>query len=100
MGDQFSKRTKVVFDKSQGDLTNEPAKSNITVSTSTIAKTDDKKHTVPNSFGWTSILDKKITGIKFYKRLLKSKKFLGFDLGKTYQDNIQIIQFFCSGKTF
>jgi hypothetical protein len=84
----------------QGDLTTEAAKSNITVSSSTIAKTDDKKHTAPNSFGWTSIIDKQITGIKFYKRVFKNKKFFGFDLKKTYQDNFQIIQFFCSGKTF
>jgi hypothetical protein len=82
------------------DLTIEQAKSNITVNKSTIAKIGDKIHTVPNSFDWTSILHKKITGIEFYKRVLKNKKFLGLDLAKTYQDNIQIIQFFCAGKTF
>ena len=84
----------------QDDFSIEAAKSNITVSMSTIAKADDKKHIAPNSFGWTSILDKQITGIKFYKRVIKNKRFFGLDLGKTYQDNIQIIQFICSDKTF
>ncbi|MFA9213586.1 MAG: hypothetical protein ACEQSR_07030 [Candidatus Methylacidiphilales bacterium] len=84
----------------QGNLTVEAVKSNITVSTSTIAKVDDVKHSVPNSFGWKNILDKKITGIRFYKRLVNNKKFLGFDISKTYQDNIQIIQFVISGTTF
>jgi hypothetical protein len=84
----------------QGDLTIEPAKSNITVNSSSIAKTDDKIHTAPNSFGWTFVFGQKITGVKFYKRVLKTKKFLGLEIGKAYQDNIQIVQFFCSGKTF
>jgi hypothetical protein len=96
----FANGQKWFLTNPQVNLPIEPAKSNITVSRSTIAKTDDKMHAVPKSFGWTSILDKKITEIKFYKRILKNKKILGFDLVKTYQENIQIIQFFCSGTTF
>jgi hypothetical protein len=84
----------------QGNLTDETAKSNITLSTSTIANTNDKKFTVPDLFGWTNILNKQITGIRFYKRLLNRNTLLGIELGKTYQDNIQIIQFLCSGNTF
>lgn len=84
----------------QGDLTLEAAQSNITVSSSTIANTDDRIFKAPNTFSWSGILGQEINGIRFYKRVLKSKRFLGFEIGKTYQDNIQIIQFFCSGKTF
>ncbi|MDI9858061.1 hypothetical protein [Flectobacillus roseus] len=84
----------------QGDLTLEAAQSNITVSSSTISNVDDRIFKAPNSFGWSGILGQEINGIRFYKRVLKSKRFLGFEIGKTYQDNIQIIQFFGSGKTF
>ena len=84
----------------QGDLTIDAAKSNITVNSSSIAKTDDKIHTAPNSFGWSNVFGQEIKAIKFYKRVTRTKSVLGFEIGKTYQDNIQIIQFFCSGKTF
>jgi hypothetical protein len=84
----------------QGDLRVEPSKSNITVNSSTIAKPYDKIHKVPNSFGWNNILGKEITTIKFYKRVIKSKGILNYEISKSYQDNIQIIEMFCTDNSF
>jgi hypothetical protein len=84
----------------QEDLTTGISKTNITVSSSTIAKSDDKIHKAPNSFGWKNIFGKEITTIKFYKRVIKSKSVLGYEINKSYQDGIQIIEIFCSNKSF
>jgi len=78
----------------------EPAKSIITVNSFSIAKIEDKIHKAPRTFGWENIFDKEITAIRFYKRVTRAKKIFGYELSKAYQDNIQIIQFFCSGKSF
>ena len=84
----------------QSDFMTELVKSNITFNSSSIAKTDDKTYSAPNSFGWSKVFGQIITAIRFYKRVIKTKSILGFHFSKTYEDNIQIIQFYCSGKTF
>lgn len=78
----------------------ESSKSNITITSYSIAKTDDKIHNVPNTFDWKDILQKEIIAIRFYKRIIHTKKFLGYEIGKVYQDNFQIIEFLCSNKSF
>ena len=82
-----------------GSTANKPARSIITVNSSSIAKHSDKTHKAPRSFGWNNILDKEITAMRFYKRVTATKKILGVETSKTYQDNIQIIQLFCSDRS-
>jgi hypothetical protein len=82
---------------------NDPTKNSIesiSVNTLSIANLDDKIHTVPRTFGWKNIFEKEITAIKFYKRVIRTKKIFGLEISKSYQDNIQIIQFFCADKSF
>ncbi|MFY7735075.1 MAG: hypothetical protein ACOVSR_16480 [Bacteroidia bacterium] len=81
-------------------LNSEPIKSGIEIGKTSFSSMNEVPNTVPNLFGWASVLNKKITGVKFYKRLIKNKKFLGFNIGKTYQENIQIVQLFCSSTSF
>ena len=96
----FSNGQKWFLTNPQEDLKSEPRKPNININFSTIAKAEDKIHIVPRSFGWKNIFDKEITAIRFYKRVVKSKNILGYEISKSYQDNIQIIQLFCSDKSF
>lgn len=65
-----------------------------------IAKPEDKIHKVPFEFGWKNIFGKKITGIRFYKVAVKTKKLFDFSLNKKYK-HIQIIQlYFTNDNTF
>ncbi|OFY84316.1 MAG: hypothetical protein A3F72_14955 [Bacteroidetes bacterium RIFCSPLOWO2_12_FULL_35_15] len=81
------------------DPAKQPIKS-IVVNSSSIANSDDKIHIAPRTFGWKNIFEKEITIIKFYKRVTQTKKYFGLEISKTYQDNIQIIQFFFKDTSF
>lgn len=84
----------------QGDLTNEPFKSNITIADRSIAKNDDKILKVPDDFYWKEILNINIIGFKLWRRVTHTSKILGFEINKKYQDNIQIIQLLFKNKSF
>lgn len=81
-------------------LETEPLKSNITISTESIAKPDDKTLSVPNAYQWKDILDKEIKAFRLWRRVTKTSNILGLKTNKQYQDNIQIIQLLFKNKSF
>jgi|AVFP01.1.fsa_nt_gi hypothetical protein len=84
----------------QGNFTNEPFKSNISIADRSIAKNDYKILKVPDDFYWKEILNIEIIGFKLWRRVTHTTKILGFEINKKYQDNIQIIQLLFTNKSF
>ncbi|MAX78723.1 MAG: hypothetical protein CL843_00910 [Crocinitomicaceae bacterium] len=84
----------------QKDLKKGPLKSNITISSESIAKPADNTLSVPNDYQWKDVLDNEIKGFRLWRRVTKTLNICGLEMNKQYQDNIQIVQLLYKNKSF
>ena len=84
----------------QKDLEKAPLKTNITISSESIAKPDDNTLSVPNDYQWKDVIENEIKGFRLWKRVTETSSILGLKTNKQYQDNIQIIQLLYKNKSF